>query len=256
MTAACGPAGFSPPPQRRCRMLPLRPGAVPALRPGLACGPSPLRYHHHPGHTSLLGTRPHLRPDSTVLGSSCLGAADLADVVLLLFELARANADVEPLGHEHRAGGGIVALAALRVVVEHEGFVFPPEIAALADDVIDRSKDVLEFKEELARPIEAERRAHHAPWVRRRDARRIFLPAVVMSPSGVLILRFSRLPLSILRPARAHALLRWERLIRLAMDLSFILTTRWVVASERALARARTLALSLEAPPFLVSSSP
>eukprot|EP00962_Isochrysis_galbana_P046443 scaffold18693_cov101-Isochrysis_galbana.AAC.3 len=47
-----------------------------------------------------------------------------------------------------------------------------------------------------------------------------------------------------------------ERLIRLAMDLSFILTTKWVVASESALARARTLALSLEAPPFLVSSSP
>eukprot|EP00962_Isochrysis_galbana_P020160 scaffold5888_cov118-Isochrysis_galbana.AAC.7 len=70
-----------------------------------------------------------------------LGAADLADVVLFFFKLARADA-------------------------HHEGFVFPPEFAALADDVIDRSKDVLEFKEELARPIEAERRAHHGDDVK------------------------------------------------------------------------------------------
>eukprot|EP00962_Isochrysis_galbana_P057361 scaffold29712_cov96-Isochrysis_galbana.AAC.1 len=77
-----------------------------------------------------------------------------------------------------------------------------------------------------------------------------------MSPSGVLILRFSRFPLTILRPTRLHALLRWERLTRLAMDLSFILTTRWVVASPRALARALALACSLEDPPFLVWISP
>eukprot|EP00962_Isochrysis_galbana_P041512 scaffold15266_cov107-Isochrysis_galbana.AAC.2 len=74
-----------------------------------------------------------------------------------------------------------------------------------------------------------------------------------MSPSGVLILRFSRLPLTILRPTRLQALLKWERLTRFAMDLSLILTTRWVVASVRALAlaRARALECSLEAPPFL-----
>src|SRR6056297_2518923 len=56
-----------------------------------------------------------------------------------------------------------------------------------------------------------------------------FLPDVLMSPSGVLILRFSRLPFTILRPTRLHALLKWDRLTRLAMDLSLILTTRWVV---------------------------
>eukprot|EP00962_Isochrysis_galbana_P018647 scaffold5375_cov110-Isochrysis_galbana.AAC.8 len=90
-----------------------------------------------------------------------LGAADLADVVLLFFELARADAHVMPLGHEHGAGGRVVALAALRVVMEHEGFVFSPELAALADDVVDCAKNIFEFEEELARPVEAERRAHH-----------------------------------------------------------------------------------------------
>eukprot|EP00962_Isochrysis_galbana_P023765 scaffold7214_cov114-Isochrysis_galbana.AAC.4 len=96
------------------------------------------------------------------------------------------------------------------------------------------------------------------PSRNRRDPDKTCSKEQTPSPSGVLIFRFSRLPLSILRPARAQALLRWERLIRLAIaiDLSLILTTKWDVASERALARARTLALSLEAPPFLVSSSP
>src|SRR6056297_626513 len=72
--------------------------------------------------------------DVEVLG---LDAARLAVVELLLVESARANAHVVALRHEFSAYFGVVALAPFGVVVYGEGFVLAPELAALADDVVD-----------------------------------------------------------------------------------------------------------------------
>eukprot|EP00962_Isochrysis_galbana_P010923 scaffold3060_cov121-Isochrysis_galbana.AAC.5 len=67
------------------------------------------------------------------------------------------------------------------------------------------AENVVDLKEDLARPIEAEGWPHQGEDVEMPDE---FLSGggnERMSPSGVFILRFSRLPLSILRPTRLHA---------------------------------------------------
>eukprot|EP00962_Isochrysis_galbana_P029039 scaffold9250_cov105-Isochrysis_galbana.AAC.13 len=94
--------------------------------------------------------------DVEVLG---LGATDLAVVVLLLVEGTRADAH---LGTNLR----VVALAALGVVVDGEEFVLASDLAALADDVVNRAENRVDLEEELAWPIETEGGAHDRDHVK------------------------------------------------------------------------------------------
>eukprot|EP00962_Isochrysis_galbana_P048429 scaffold20198_cov160-Isochrysis_galbana.AAC.2 len=71
------------------------------------------------------------------------------------------GADVVALGDELGPDGHVIALAALWLVVEYEGFVFAPELTAFADDVVNGAEYVVDFEEELTRPVEPEGWSHH-----------------------------------------------------------------------------------------------